>query len=322
MEVKIKALEDNVTREVVDLPPGKKAIGSKWVFKIKYKANGEVERFKARLVAKGYTQQDGLDYHETFSSVAKMVTVKTIISIAASKGWNLFQMDANNAFLQSDLYEEVYRCLPQGFHKQGEQKTLHSSFKVKDLGKLRYFLEIEVLRSNKGVLLTQRKYALQLISYVGLAAAKPINTLVELNQKLTTIDYDTHVGHAGDAKLQDHPKQSHWDAVVRVVRYVKGALGLGLLKELQVAVDVPVNLYCNSNAALQIAANPIFYERTKYIEIDCHFIREKIKVGLISPHYNPTSLQLADLMTKGLGSTQHYFFLSKLGVFDPFHPPA
>lgn len=74
---------------------------------------------------------------------------------------------------------------------------------MKDLGKLRFFLGIEVLRSDKGVLLTQRKYALQLISDTGLAAAKPISTPMELNQKLTTIDYDKHVGHTGDVELQD-----------------------------------------------------------------------------------------------------------------------
>lgn len=85
MQQEIAALEENNTWELVDLPPGKQAIGSKWVYKIKHKVNGEVERFKTRLVAKGYNQKEGLDCHETFSPVAKMVTVRTIISIVAAK---------------------------------------------------------------------------------------------------------------------------------------------------------------------------------------------------------------------------------------------
>lgn len=81
------------------VPKGKNAIGSKWVYKINFKSNGDVERYKARLVTKGYNQKEGLDYHETSSPVGKMVTVRTLIALAASRGWNMYQMDVFNAFL-------------------------------------------------------------------------------------------------------------------------------------------------------------------------------------------------------------------------------
>jgi len=91
---------------------------------------------------------------------------------------------------------------------------------------------------------------------------------------------------------------------------------VGLLKELNVVVITPVKLYCDSKAAMQIAANSIFHERTKHIEIDCHFVRERIKSGLILPTYVNTKQQPADLLTKGLGAAPHHMLLSKLGVFN------
>ena len=120
MTAKIVALEANQTWTLTPLPTGKKPIECKWVYKIKYKADGSVERYKTRLVAKGFTQKEGVDYFETFSPVAKMVSVKVLLVVATIKGWFLSQLDVNNVFLHDDLDEEVYMALPQGFHNQGE----------------------------------------------------------------------------------------------------------------------------------------------------------------------------------------------------------
>lgn len=129
MADEIAALERNNTWKIVDLPPSKQPIGCKWVYRIKHRADGSIERYKARLVAKGYTQTHGIDYMDTFSPVAKVTTIRSLLAVAAAKGWNLHQMDVNNAFLHGDLDEEVYMALPPGFsgEKEGQVCKLTKS---------------------------------------------------------------------------------------------------------------------------------------------------------------------------------------------------
>jgi len=116
MANEISALEDNHTWELCPLPPGKKALGCKWVYEVKYHADSSIERFNARLVTLGNHQVQGKDYHETFTLVAKMVTVRTLLALAVAKGWALHQMDVHSAFLQGDLAEDVYMKVPPHFH--------------------------------------------------------------------------------------------------------------------------------------------------------------------------------------------------------------
>lgn len=132
MDIEIVALEDNGTWLICSLPEGKQAVGCKWVFKIKLNADGTIERYKARVVAKGYTQQEGLDYVETFSPVAKLATVKLLLAVAAAKGWSLSQLDISNAFLNGDLEEEIYMTLPPEYAaRQGESLPPNAVLRLK-----------------------------------------------------------------------------------------------------------------------------------------------------------------------------------------------
>ena len=115
MKKEFDALLKTGTWDLVDLSAGKSAIGYKWVYKIKTRSDGTVDRYKARLVAKGFTQEYGIDYEETFASVARLSSVRTLVAIFASRHWPLFQMDVKNAFLNGELTEEVYMQLPHGF---------------------------------------------------------------------------------------------------------------------------------------------------------------------------------------------------------------
>ncbi|KAJ4769263.1 hypothetical protein LUZ62_053520 [Rhynchospora pubera] len=115
MAAELSALAHNNTWELVVPPPNAHIVGSKWIFKIKYKPDGSIERHKARLVAKGYTQEEGIDYEETFSPVVKPTTIRTVLTIALSNHWPCHQLDVNNAFLHGTLDETVFMTQPPGF---------------------------------------------------------------------------------------------------------------------------------------------------------------------------------------------------------------
>ena len=115
MEAEMEALEKNHTWELVPLPYGKKTVGCRWIYTVKHHPDGSIERYKARLVAKGFTQKYGVDYEETFAPVAKINTIRVLLSLAANFDCPLQHFDVKNAFLHGDLNEEVYMDLPPGY---------------------------------------------------------------------------------------------------------------------------------------------------------------------------------------------------------------
>jgi transposase InsO family protein len=121
MEEEMTSIRDNGTWSLVDLPKGHKAVGCKWIFRVKKDAHGEVQRYKARLVAKGFSQIQGMNFDETFSPVAKFATIRTVLALAAVHGWEIHQMDVKTAFLNGDIDHEVYMQQPEGFVEHGSE---------------------------------------------------------------------------------------------------------------------------------------------------------------------------------------------------------
>jgi len=114
-----QALVDNNTWQLVPRPPGANIVTGKWIFRHKFHADGSLARHKARWVVRGFSQREGVDYDETFSPVVKPATIRSVLSIAASRTWPIHQLDVKNAFLHGHLEETVYCQQPPGFVDPG-----------------------------------------------------------------------------------------------------------------------------------------------------------------------------------------------------------
>jgi transposase InsO family protein len=494
MSVEMEALEKNNTWKIIELPPGKKPVGCKWVYSIKYNAEGKIERYKARLVAKGYTQTYGVDFQETFSPVAKLNSVRVLLSLAANFDWPLHQFDVKNAFLHGELEEEIYMELPPGYeygvaankvcklekalyglkqsprawfgrfcrsmknygYNQGDsdhtmffkrdegriailiiyvddmiitgddkaeiqrlELKLSKEFDMKNLGGLKYFLGIEVSRTQTGIFLSQRKYVLDLLAETGMLNCKPVSTPMEQNLKLeispeqcptnkeryqklvgkliylshTRPDIAYAVGVV--SQFMHNPSEDHMGAVIRILRYLKGTPGKGikfeksekleiegytdadwagnivdrkstsgyftfvggnlvtwrskkqnvvalssaeaefrgmvkgicellwlrkLLAELGMNTEAEMKLYCDNKAAIDISHNPVQHDRTKHIEVDRHFIKEKLDSHIISLPFVRSVEQVADILTKAVANKQFEESLKKIGMTDIYVP--
>jgi hypothetical protein len=478
MNDEFRALMKNQTWHLVPPHPGLNVIDCKWVFKLKHKPDGSIDRYKARLVAKGFKQQYGVEYDDTFSLVVKPTTIRILLSLAVSCGWSLRQIDIQNAFLHGFLHEDVYMKQLPGFvdsdhltylckldkslyglkqasrawfsrlsttllqlgflaskadislfifNKGGVHmyilfyvddiiivsssssatdrllSQLQADFAVKDLGTLNYFLGIEVHHTSHGLLLTQQKYIKDLMTRTNMAAAKGVSTPMLPSDKLSlngdeplsaedTTRYRSVVGALQYLSLTrpdisfcvnrvcqflSASTTAHWTAVKRILRYVHDTSDMGLcitrsnsnllsafsdadwagnpddrrstggyaiflgnnlvswssrkqptvsrssteaeykavtnataeiiwiqvlLHELKISQDRSPSLWCDNIGATYLSANPIFHRRTKHVEVDYHFVRERVSAKQLDVRLISTKDQIADIMTKPLAA--------------------
>ena len=162
MKTEIEALALNKTWQIVDVPPNVQPIGCKWVYKIKRRPDGSVERYKARLVAKGFAKIEGVDYFETFSPVVKMATIRIVLAMASINCWHLQQLDVSNAFLHGDLSEDVYMAIPPGVTSSNSSqccKLLKSLYGLKQASR-KWYEKLSILLLSCGYQQAQADHSL------------------------------------------------------------------------------------------------------------------------------------------------------------------
>ena len=341
----------------------------------------------------GYTQCNG-DHTVFYKHKGTFITIMAVY--------------VDDIVITGDDVEEI-KCL---------KENLGKAFEVKDLGPLRYFLGIEIARSHKGIVLSQRKYVLDLLTETGMLGCRPCSNPIDKNHQISAESgdpinkeaYQRLVGRliylfhtrpdisyavSVVSRYMHDPRTGHMELVYRILRYLKGTPGRGLwfkknmhldlegycdadwasssddrrstsgycvfvggnlvswrskkqavvarstaeaeyramalslcemlwlkglLKELRVLRNETMMLHCDNVAAINIANNPVQFDRTKHVEIDRFFIKEKLDSGVLRLEYVKSRGQLANCFTKGLGPSENELSCNKMDMIDIFSP--
>ncbi|RVX12228.1 Retrovirus-related Pol polyprotein from transposon TNT 1-94 [Vitis vinifera] len=326
------ALHSNGTWDLVVLPPGKSTVGCRWVYAVKVGPDGQIAsvRLLLSMAAMCSWPLYQLDIKNVFlhGDLAEEVYMEQPPGFCCSGESGLVCRLRRSLYGLKQSPRAWFSRFSSVVQEFGMLRSTadHSVFYhhnslgqciylTKDLGKLKYFLGIEIAQSSSGVVLSQRKYALDILEETGMLDCKPVDTPMDPNVKLCT-----RTGGAFRRPREISTTRSHWDAVIRILRYIKSTPGQGvfvlrtevilkllvtqmqiglarpqidvplqgtvfLLEELRFGKDEQMKLICDNQAALHIASNPVFHERTKHIEVDCHFIREKIASGCVATSF-------------------------------------
>lgn len=352
----------------------------------------------------------------------KFTSALLVLGFKQSKAdHSLFIYRVGNIFVAALIYVDDVIIVGNNPSKINETKEyLNKRFSIKDLGNLKYFLGIEVTRTKEGLVLSQRKYTLDILKDCGALGSRPSAFPMEQNLKVgkdeegSRVDANQYRRLIGRllylqatrpdivysvnvlSQFVSDPRHNHMEAATRILRYLKSTPGQGillpkeggsnlvaysdsdwlgcpdsrrsrtgyllilggapiswkskkqsvvsrssaeaeyramattvseilwirwLLRELELTQDQPTSLFCDNQAARHIANNPVYHERTKHVEMDCFFVRERVESKEIQPRQIDTKAQIADLFTKALGSQQLQFLLVKLGIRN-LHAPT
>lgn len=130
MTQEMESFEKHRTWELVDLPPGQKVIGLKWIYKLKRDADGNIVKYKALIVSKRYVQKHGIDFDEIYAPVTRLETVRLILALVAKNQWEVHHLDVKKTFLNGDIKEDVYVNHPEGFERKGQEYKVYKLLKA------------------------------------------------------------------------------------------------------------------------------------------------------------------------------------------------
>ncbi|GJW67995.1 putative RNA-directed DNA polymerase [Tanacetum coccineum] len=227
------SLEKNQNWSLVRLPAGKKALQSKWVFRVKEEHDGK-KRYKARLVVKGFQQKQEVEYNEIFSPVLKMTTIRLVLSIVAVENLHLEQLDVKTAFLHGDLDKDIYMTQPEGFQSAGKEENLRAGYKrcAMDHCPAKQVLGMSIIKDRmKGTLrLSQVKYIGKVLEKFNMKDAKarcqPLGDHFKLIGSVMYVMVCTRpdIAHAVGvvSRFMSNPRREHLEAVKWLLRYLKG----------------------------------------------------------------------------------------------------
>ncbi|GJX02910.1 putative RNA-directed DNA polymerase [Tanacetum coccineum] len=335
MNEEISSLEKNQTWSLVRLPAGKKALQSKWVFKVKEKQDGS-KRHKARLVVKGFQQKQRVDYNETFSLIVKMTTIRLVLSIVAAKDLHQEQLDVKTAFLHGDLDEYIYMTQPEGFQSAGKEENLVcegrlkrtvdlKEFEMKDLGSVKQILGMSIIRDKtKGTLrLSQEKYIGKVLEKFNMkdseARCQPLGDHLKLSKKQSPKTEASRIAKVPYG-FQQFGRREHYEAVKWLLCYLKGTSKTTLCFSRK---EVVLEGFSDSDyggcldsgksttsyvftlgevvkelSAIHLMKNPVFHGQTKHIKIRYHYIRELVSEGTLSLKKILGAKNPVDMLTK------------------------
>ncbi|GJX12557.1 putative ribonuclease H-like domain-containing protein [Tanacetum coccineum] len=321
---------------LVDLPFGKKPIGTKWVFRNKRDERSIVVKNKARLIAQGFRQEEGIDYDEVFAPVARIEAISLFLAFASFMGFPVYQMDVKSAFLYGTIKEEVYVHQPPGFVDPAHPNKV---YKVK--------------QQPDGIFMSQDKNVADILKKFDFCFIKIATTPIVSNKPLVKdedgVDVDVHVhvyksmigslmyltasrpniifAVCACARFQVTPKASHLNAVKRIFRYLKHQPKLGLwyprdspfeFKAFSDSDYRGANLDKKSTTEYVAAANcfknPVYHSRTKHIEIPTSLHTELLEIRIDRCYNVSQGCNIADLLTKWNFESTDLNFGGKFGV--------